>query len=181
MLIQDPLFDMDDLAREALLATPWAGAPLAYTTGYWTPADLTAAFDRYQAEYGHVRSVPRSHMWHTDTTRTPLVLDAHELHVFTAAAHCSFEDHDHSAHPLPGEHLYQANCPRCPRTSPDTTPHARPISDASPGSRTPTPPSGRSAAHPSSPHATATPTGPSQGAVLSAATTWRHRNEGPAS
>lgn len=113
MLIQDPLFDLDELAREALLATPWTGAPLAYTTDYWTPAELTAAFDRYQAEHGHVRSIPRSHMWHTDTTRTPLVLDAHELHVYTAAAHCSFEDHDHSADPLPGQHLHQANCPRC--------------------------------------------------------------------
>jgi uncharacterized protein DUF6349 len=106
VLIQDPLFDLDQLARET-------GAPLAYTTDYWTPAELDAAYARYQAEYGQHGAIPRSHMWHTDATCPPLILDTHELHVYVAAAHCSIDEHDHSDAPLPGQHLYQANCPRC--------------------------------------------------------------------
>jgi len=36
--------------REAVAATPWHGAPLAYTTDYYTPDELRAAFERYRAE-----------------------------------------------------------------------------------------------------------------------------------
>ena len=113
MLIQDPLFDLDQMAQEALLAAPWTGAPLGYTADYWTPSEMDAAFSRYQAENGSFGSIPRSHMWHPALTCPPLILTVHELHVYVAAAHCDSEDHDHSAAPLPQQLLYQANCPRC--------------------------------------------------------------------
>ena len=58
------LFDLADFEREAVAATPWRGAPLAYTTDYYDPADLVAAFERYQAECGHFACIPLSHMWH---------------------------------------------------------------------------------------------------------------------
>lgn len=124
MLIQDPLFDLDQLARDELLATPWTGAPLGYTADYWTPTEFDAALARYQAEHGRSGSIPRSHMWHTTMTCPPLTLVAHELHVYVAAAHCDLQDHDHSAAPLPQQHLYQGQLPAVP-LAPDPSHRAR--------------------------------------------------------
>ena len=48
----ETLFDLAEFEREAVAATAWDGAPLAYTTSYYSPAELDAAFDRYRAEFG---------------------------------------------------------------------------------------------------------------------------------
>ena len=66
---QESLFDVDELAREAVRATPWTGAPLAYVTDYHGPDELEEAFRRYQAQHGGFASVPNSHMW-TKRSRT---------------------------------------------------------------------------------------------------------------
>ena len=57
----------DPSEREAVAATAWDGAPLAYTTSYYSPAELDAAFDRYRAEFGGFGCIPRSHMWHRNS------------------------------------------------------------------------------------------------------------------
>lgn len=114
MTSEPTLFDLAEFEREAIAATPWDGAPLGYTTDYYEPAALVAAFERYCAEHGHFGCIPRSHMWHSaHYGGGPTVAEGHELHMFTADAWCREADHDHSAAPLPGGGRYQANCPRC--------------------------------------------------------------------
>lgn len=112
-MTQDTLFDLEDLAREAVAATPWHGAPLTYTADYWTPDELDAAFDRYRAEFGSFGCVPRSHMWHRSLCSPPLIAAGHELHLFSVDNRCTETDHDHTAHPLPEGYLGQVICPTC--------------------------------------------------------------------
>jgi len=115
------LFDMDQLAREAVAATRWEGAPLTYTTDYYAPEELDAAWARYIAEHGNFGCIPSSHMWH----RAPcapggLIVDAlifrgHELVIFTANTWCNAAEHDHSAAPLPEGYrmCYRGICAPC--------------------------------------------------------------------
>lgn len=110
---QDMLFDLDALAREAVAATPWHGAPLTYTSDYWTPEDLDAAFARYRAEFGNFGCVPRSHMWHRGLCDPPLIAAGHELHMFNVDCRCVQPDHDHTAQPLPDRYISQVICPVC--------------------------------------------------------------------
>lgn len=112
-MTQDTLFDLNELAREAVAATPWHGAPLAYTTDYWTPDELNAAAERYVAEFGNFGSVPRSHMWFPAHCNPPLIAAGHALHLFNADCRCTQPDHDHTAQPLPTTFITQANCPIC--------------------------------------------------------------------
>ena len=112
----ETLFDLAEFEREAVAATAWDGAPLAYTTSYYSPAELDAAFDRYRAEFGGFGCIPRSHMWHRNSYNQgerAVTDDGHELHMFYADAWCKEADHDHSADPLPGGGRYQAVCPGC--------------------------------------------------------------------
>ena len=112
----ETLFDLAEFEREAVAATAWDGAPLAYTTSYYSPAELDAAFDRYRAEFGGFGCIPRSHMWHRNSYNQgerAATDDGHELHMFYADAWCKEADHDHSADPLPGGGRYQAVCPGC--------------------------------------------------------------------
>lgn len=115
MLEQDALFDVDELARQEVRATPWHGVPLGYSTDYASLEALDDGLERYRAEVGDFGCIPRSHMWHRALTNPPLILDelGHELHVFHADAWCEIEEHDHSAEPLPGEYMTQVICPRC--------------------------------------------------------------------
>lgn len=112
----ETLFDLAEFEREAVAATAWDGAPLAYTTSYYSPAELDAAFDRYRAEFGGFGCIPRSHMWHRNSYNQgerAATDDGHELHMFYADAWCKEADHDHTADPLPGGGRYQAVCPGC--------------------------------------------------------------------
>lgn len=112
-MTQDMLFDLAELTRQAVAATPWHGSPLGYVTDYHTPSDLDDAFDRFCAEFGHFGSYSRSHMWHRapcSGTAEPTD-DGHEIHLFMAHADCKAGDHDHD--PLPGGLMYQAICPTC--------------------------------------------------------------------
>ena len=64
-------------------------------------------------------------MWHPDLCAPPLILDAHQLHVYTADGRCERDrygvaspgrdqsNHDHLAAPLPGHLMAQANCATC--------------------------------------------------------------------
>lgn len=112
----DTLFDLAEFEREAVAATAWDGAPLTYTTSYYSPAELDAAFERYRAEFGHFGCVPRSHMWNRNEWNAgarAVTEDGHELHKFHADTSCREKDHDHSAAPLPQGGTNLAVCPGC--------------------------------------------------------------------
>jgi len=104
---QDALFDLADLARQDVAATLWSGAPLAYTTDYYLPADLDAALDRYIAEHGNFGCFVDSGMWHRALCAKPLLIEGHQLHVFNAELRRGEGDD------APVELIYQANCPDC--------------------------------------------------------------------
>lgn len=60
-------FDLDEIVREDLRANPpeWSGAPLHFTTDYYPPGELQAAFEHWQLLNGRFGSIPHSHMWHS--------------------------------------------------------------------------------------------------------------------
>lgn len=108
-------FDIASLIRQAELeaAPGWAGAPLAYHTGYRDPEDLDAALERYILEHGRFGCIPDSHMWAASPWDAPVEAGAHRLRVFHADAHCDNPAHDHGAAPLPGQRMTQAVCAPC--------------------------------------------------------------------
>jgi len=80
-------FDFDELAREDARAAvgSWEGAPLHFTTGYYSTGALEAAFEHWCLLYTHFDSLRRSHMWHRSIgTREDTVLGEHVAAVFTA-------------------------------------------------------------------------------------------------
>lgn len=123
--IQDPLFDLEELTRLAVADTPWTGrCPLGYTAEYYTPSELDAALDRWKAQFGSFGWILLSHMWHPCFASDPLILEAHQLHLYTAHGSCDPRhgaaspgrdeaNHDHTDNPLPGAFMYQTNCPSC--------------------------------------------------------------------
>lgn len=112
---QPELFDLGQLERDALAATPWTGsAPLGYTTGYFDPVDLRAAFDRYVAEYGRFGCRTVSHMWVDHITDHGFTFGDHEMVLMDVdgGRECP-PGHDHGADPLPRKLMYQAICAPC--------------------------------------------------------------------
>jgi hypothetical protein len=59
-------FDIEGLIHEAQVAAapPWTGAPLHFTTDYYAPAELDAAFEHWQFLHGLSNSHAVSRMWH---------------------------------------------------------------------------------------------------------------------
>lgn len=106
-------FDIESLIDEATLeaAGTWQGAPLGYTSEYYTPDELAEAFERFVLENGRFDCYGQSHMWRPAIARNPLTVAGHELHVLHASTHCSHEDRDHDD--LAGCGGAQANCPTC--------------------------------------------------------------------
>jgi len=108
---QEPLFDLGELARRAVAEKPWVGAPLAYTTDYYDPADLDAAMDRYITQYGSFGCLPRSHMWRRIYADVSVVTVDHAMAKFVADTRCADADHVHEL--LPNALMHQAICPAC--------------------------------------------------------------------
>jgi len=106
-------FDLDLLMREQIAAQPWSGAPLTYTTDYYTPAELGAAFDRYIAEHGRFACFINSHMWSPAVAVIPFEAGTHSMHLLVANGACDVLEHSHAEGELPGEGVYQANCTSC--------------------------------------------------------------------
>jgi len=83
-------FDLDAMIHEMDVASApaWDGAPLHFTTAYWDPADLDAAWHRYIFENGHFDCIRASHMWHRPyVPEAPLTVGAHTLDRFQVALH----------------------------------------------------------------------------------------------
>ncbi|MGJ9414419.1 DUF6349 family protein [Aeromicrobium sp. CF4.19] len=110
---QPALFDLDQMAREAVAATPWTGAPLTFTTDYYPPAQLLAAYERWVAENGRLGASPQSHMWHVWEPQAA-VTETHALQMLTADLRCWPGDHRRTGQcHCPGTLMYQANCEPC--------------------------------------------------------------------
>lgn len=80
-------FDFDELAREdARAALPsWQGAPLHFTTDYYPPAELEAAFKHWTFLNGNFGSYQRSHMWHRAVASgSGIEFEEHSIAVFFA-------------------------------------------------------------------------------------------------
>lgn len=91
MSVEQLAFGIDGLIhRAAVEAAPeWRGAPLHFTTAYYSPADLDAAYEHWQ--FLHKRDQPRgqSRVWHRSMT-VPSGVGAgeHVLDLFRADLDC---------------------------------------------------------------------------------------------
>ncbi len=126
-------FDIDALIHQAAVdaAPSWDGAPLRYHDQYRTPAELDAAWERWQFENGSFGCIPYSHVWHRDSHRRgeEPSIGAHERAVFHADARCAGgrfggPDHDHAAGEIPNELMYQIVCSPCRWHTINTTENA---------------------------------------------------------
>lgn len=108
-------FDIDTLIHDADLqaAPPWNGpAPLHFTSAYYPPEDLAAAFERWVFEHGSFGCIPRSHMWHPAITMDDANTDTegHDLTVLSADLRC---EHYGERCQCVGDLMYRAICERC--------------------------------------------------------------------
>ena len=111
---QPELFDLVELARVEAIAIPWSGAPLTYTTDYYPPSELLAAFDRWVLEHGNFGCLAKSHMWHTSLTFiAPPIENGHAMVLLSATGCCDEENHDHHGVEIPDELMYQSICEPC--------------------------------------------------------------------
>lgn len=108
-------FDIDALIHVAdLQAAPaWAGpAPLHFTTDYYTPDELAAAFERWTFEHDRLGCIPASHMWHPAITMDDAnsLTPGHDLTVLSADLRCAhLTERCHCV----GQLLYRAICQTC--------------------------------------------------------------------
>lgn len=89
-------FDIDALIHAAEIeATPeWQGAPLHFTTGYYSPAELDDAFEHWCFLNGHQNSIALSHMWHRWVGLNEHVeFQEHSFDVFDAELRCLAPEH----------------------------------------------------------------------------------------
>lgn len=81
-------FDFDELAREEARERldEWTGAPLHFTTDYYSTEELDAAFEHWCFLNGRGDSIRRSHMWHRFIWMPEDVVefDGHQIGVFAA-------------------------------------------------------------------------------------------------
>jgi hypothetical protein len=98
-------FDIDAMIHDAEVAAAptWAGVPLAYTSDYYTAAQLDEAFARYVFENGSFACIPRSHMWHRNgwDRGHSIQFGPHRIELFGADTSCTEADHHHSPGELP--------------------------------------------------------------------------------
>ncbi len=110
-MTQDALFDLDELRREAVVAAPWAGAPLGYTTDFHTAAEFAAAMERWIAEHGQFGCAVDSHMWTPAACYVPPpAVNGHGMVLLNAEGRRAWRDDDPS---LPDGMVYQAVCEEC--------------------------------------------------------------------
>jgi hypothetical protein len=107
-------FDLDTLIHEVEVqhAPAWEGAPLHFSTGYYTPKELAEAFDRYVFEHGRFDCLRKSHMWHSAVTlgHANDTTEEHDLYIVSADLRC---DHYRADCCCVGSLLYRAICVDC--------------------------------------------------------------------
>lgn len=80
-------FDFAELDRQDALAhiDEWTGAPLHFTTDYYPPGELDAAFEHWCFLYGRLGSLDRSHMWHRLPWNPTIAYGPHRIEMFSAS------------------------------------------------------------------------------------------------
>ncbi|CUR58135.1 conserved hypothetical protein [metagenome] len=115
MTEQQLAFDIEGMIHEAAVeaAPEWSGAPLHFTTAYFSPAALDAAFEHWQFLHKLDYSRAQSHMWHRAIT-VPGGVDIgdHGFDFFTADLRCEPWKHDgpHGDCMCVGDLAYMATC-----------------------------------------------------------------------
>lgn len=108
-------FDIEGMIHEAAVeaAPEWFGAPLHFTTAYFAPAALDAAFEHFQFLHKLDNSRAQSHMWHRAIT-VPGGVDVgdHGFDFFSADLRCEPWKHDgpHGDCMCVGDLTYMAIC-----------------------------------------------------------------------
>ncbi|MDN5744536.1 MAG: DUF6349 family protein [Nocardioidaceae bacterium] len=103
-------FDFVELEREEARehVEEWSGAPLGFTTAYYSPDELEAAFEHWCLLYTHFDAFHVSHMWHRfGGDRSEVEFGAHRVATFSASL-----SPERGAEG-PGELLHQAVCEPC--------------------------------------------------------------------
>lgn len=103
-------FDFDEFEREDARANiaSWQGAPLTFTTDYYSPGEFDTAFNHWRFLNGGFASIPRSHMWHgAPASGSNISFGEHSIVVLTADLRPDLGVIG------PGELLYQAICEPC--------------------------------------------------------------------
>lgn len=107
-------FDLDAMIHDldVQAAPAWEGAPLHYTTAYYAPDELEAAFERWVFEHGNFGCLQRSHMWHPGitTAHANTHTAGHDLRIFDVDLRCGHYDTDCSC---VGESLTRGICHLC--------------------------------------------------------------------
>lgn len=106
---QPALFDLDQIARDAVTDTPWHGSPLTFTTGYYSPTEHQEAWDRWKAERGQLGMRRKSHMWTTAPATFSMPAGTHHLDILSADLRCEHREPCACV----GDLLYLAICEPC--------------------------------------------------------------------
>lgn len=108
--------DIDALIHQAEVdaAPPWDGAPLGFTTDYYPPAELDAAFAHWRFLNGGYDSFALSRMWHR-AIAVPggVVVDDHTFDLFTADLRCRHDASPDRRCACVGDLAHQAVCEPC--------------------------------------------------------------------
>lgn len=110
-----PTFDIEGMIHEAAVeaAPDWSGAPLHFTTAYFSPGDLDVAFEHWQFLHKLDISRTQSRMWHRAIS-VPGEVDVgdHGFGFFTADLRCEPWKHDkpHGDCLCAGDLTYMAAC-----------------------------------------------------------------------
>ena len=111
-------FDIEAMLHDAAIeaAPAWSGAPLHYTSTYYPPAELDAAFEHWQFLHAHDKTHVNSRMWHRSiSVPESRALAGHGYVLYTADLRCEPWNHSdkHDGCTCLGELMYQAICEPC--------------------------------------------------------------------
>ena len=111
-------FDIEGILHQAAVeaAPPWAGAPLHFTTAYYSPAELGAAFAHWQFLHSHDDTHVQSRMWHQAIAApSGFNLGDHSFGLFTADLRCEPWKHSEPQGDClcVGDLVYQSTCAPC--------------------------------------------------------------------
>jgi hypothetical protein len=108
-------FDIEAMLHESAIeeAPEWSGAPLDFTTAYWSPANLDAANEHWRFLHKLDPSRTPSRMWHRAIAAPGgVAVGEHEFDLFTADLRCEPWTHrePHGGCQCVGDLIYQAIC-----------------------------------------------------------------------
>lgn len=111
-------FDIEGMLHEARVeaAPAWSGAPLHFTTAYYSPDDLDAAFEHWQFLHAQDKTHVNSRMWHRSITVPENgQVAGHGFVLYTTDLRCEPWKHSdsHESCTCVGELMYQAICEPC--------------------------------------------------------------------